>query len=139
MRHWTDDELIDSIYGIGPLDGHLDTCVECRGRRANIDLRRSGLETAPELPATVLAAQRRAVYARAERAMPGTGWIRAAFATAGVAALALTLMITRTPDRPVPVDTASVDTQLFADAWAAVASEEPRAAQPIHALFEEAP
>jgi hypothetical protein len=139
MRHWTEDELIDSIYGIGPADRHLEACADCRERRAELEQRRAEMSAAPELPPTVLAAQRRAVYARAEGGAPRASWLRAAVATAGVAAIALTLTMTRTPDQPVRVDTAAVDTQVFAEAWAAVASEEPRAAEPIHALFEEAP
>ena len=136
MRHWTDDELIDSIYGIGPVDGHLESCAECRGRRSRLEWRRLDATVAVEPSASRLAAQRRAVYERAgSHRWPG--WARAVAAPAAVGALAVTLMVSR-PAPPVRVETATVDPQLFADAWAAAVTEEPRAAEPIHALFEEA-
>ena len=133
MRHWTEDELIESIYGIGPADGHLDTCSECRSRRDVIEHRRAGQQTRPDLPASFLAAQRRAVYARAEQHLPRSVWFGAAVACAGVSVLAVGLVITR------PSDTAAADSKLIADAYAAVAADVPRAAEPINALFEEAP
>jgi hypothetical protein len=138
MRHWTDDELIDSVYGIGPADDHLESCAECRGRRARIEARRVEIAREAEPPAAILAAQRRAIYARAEQHAFRPGWMRAAAASAGVAALAVALMVFQPGTQTKRVDTAAVDPQLFAEALSAVSTEEPRAAQPIYALFEEA-
>src|ERR1019366_7637120 len=30
--HWTEEDLINHAYGIGPEDGHLDVCAGCRVR-----------------------------------------------------------------------------------------------------------
>jgi hypothetical protein len=133
MRHWTEDELIESIYGIGPADGHLDTCGDCRARRDLIVQRKSEHAAGPHLPPTFLAAQRRSIYARAEQPVSRSAWFRAAIACAGVSVLAVGLVVSR------PTDTSAVDAQMIADAYAAVAADMPRAAQPIDALFEEAP
>ncbi|HET8549614.1 MAG TPA: hypothetical protein VFL57_16505 [Bryobacteraceae bacterium] len=133
MKHWTEDDLIDSIYGIGPSDGHLDTCPECRARRDVIAQRRAEHRKLPDLPASFLAAQQRAVYARAEQCVSRSPWARAAVACAGVTVLAVGLVVSR------PRDTAAADAQMLAEAYAAAAADMPRAAEPINALFEEAP
>ncbi len=31
-RHWTEDELVAHLYGVGPTDGHLEVCNECSSR-----------------------------------------------------------------------------------------------------------
>jgi hypothetical protein len=133
MRHWTEDELIESVYGIGPADGHLDTCAACRSRRDLMEQRKSELGGEPHVSTAFLASQRRAVYTRAEQPVTRSAWLRAAVACAAVSVIAVGLVLSR------PADTSAVDAQVIAEAYAAVAMDVPRAAQPIDALFEEAP
>jgi hypothetical protein len=133
MRHWTEDELIASVYGVGPGDDHLATCGDCRARQELIEQRRALEQRSSELPPGFLAEQRRSVYARAEQPVSRPAWFRAAVACASVSVVAVGLVVTR------PRDTAAADAQVIADAYAALAREVPRAAEPIDALFEEAP
>jgi hypothetical protein len=65
--HWTDDELLATIYGIGPENGHLAECAECASRLKALQSARANIEqlAASEEPDSLfLAAQRRAIYAR---------------------------------------------------------------------------
>ncbi len=68
--HWTDDELLATIYGVGPSGKHLDGCSECRTRLAEMQSSRERLENASSIDdgasAAFLAAQRRTIYQRME-------------------------------------------------------------------------
>jgi predicted anti-sigma-YlaC factor YlaD len=66
-EHWTDDQLIDHLYGVGPGDGHLPNCAACLARFAAIETRRRQLPVDDSVNEDLLAAQRRAVYARLEK------------------------------------------------------------------------
>lgn len=65
--HWTDDELLAHIYGIGPSGNHLQECADCRSRLSAMQSNRQSLETAEQVGNDFLAAQRRAIYRRIER------------------------------------------------------------------------
>lgn len=92
--HWTDEQLIASLYGVGPENDHLRHCQKCESRRASLWSNRGALEdTEPnekELSFEFLAAQRRAVCERlaARPAWPSIpGWRR--WAPAAMALLLL--------------------------------------------------
>ena len=67
-RHWTDEQLIAERYGVGPADGHLAGCAECRARSALLVGARIERERiapiAEDVGLDFLAAQRRTIYAR---------------------------------------------------------------------------
>jgi len=69
--HWTDDELLAYIYGVGPSVNHLEGCSDCRSRLAAMQLSREGVESlapvADGVNASFLAAQRRGIYQRMEK------------------------------------------------------------------------
>ncbi len=135
--HWTEQEFINDIYGVGPGDGHLERCAECRGRREQMAMRRRAAAREPEVPAEFLAAQRRAIHQKlGARQAPAMRW---APAFAAVFVLLIGLLLIRQP-RPVaapgPVMTAA-DSQLFSDIYALEGSSEPQAVTPVRALFEE--
>jgi hypothetical protein len=73
--HWTDDELLAFIYGVGPSGNHLDGCSECRTRLASMQANRESVErsalTADGINPAFLAAQRRGIYQRMEKP---AGW-----------------------------------------------------------------
>ncbi len=66
--HWTSDELLASLYGVGPSEDHLARCADCRARLEVMRSNREGIELAAapaeEVSSVFLAAQRRAVYQR---------------------------------------------------------------------------
>jgi hypothetical protein len=66
--HWTDEQLIQHLYGIGPEGNHIDECVDCRERLTAMAAARRVLETESspleQVPFDLLAAQRRSIYSR---------------------------------------------------------------------------
>ncbi len=68
--HWTDEQLIDHLYGAGLEDSHLSGCAACAARLDAMQARRLSIEgsapTGSDLSADFLAAQRRAIYAKLE-------------------------------------------------------------------------
>jgi anti-sigma factor RsiW len=149
--HLTNDEMLDQLYGIGGPEGrsHLTECVACAHRYAGFERKRAELAAAgaTELAPSVLAAQRRAVYARLGEA-PRTqarlgslvGWTPA-LAAAALLAMALFLYRPSTPvisRQATPAHADLSDDQLFSDVYSIEESAEPRAAAPIQGLFEAA-
>jgi hypothetical protein len=69
--HWTDEEMIGYLYGVGPENGHLEHCVECQGRLSAMQVQRQALDRATAdndgVSFDFLAAQRRAIYQRLEQ------------------------------------------------------------------------
>jgi hypothetical protein len=138
-RHWSDEQLIASLYGVGPEDGHLDQCGQCRGRAEQLSARRQSLAAQPEVSDQFLAAQRRKVYARMRQADAKPGiW----FTWAPAAALAATIVFGVTLMRPAPEQRVEMagglpESTLYTEIYNEVAMTQPRAVQPIRGLFEE--
>jgi hypothetical protein len=69
--HWTDEEMIGYLYGVGPENGHLEHCADCQVRLSAMQTQRQTLESATADNDSVsfdfLAAQRRAIYQRLEQ------------------------------------------------------------------------
>ena len=131
--HLSDDQLLERFYA-GVADPHLDACAECLERFRQLEQRRA--ELAPPVAASpeFLAAQRREILARLDRRQMQWKWIPA---MAAACALAVALLVHH-PEAPKPVaQIESGDEQLFSDVYSIEQSTEPRAAAPIHGLFEE--
>jgi hypothetical protein len=146
--HLSNDELLDRMYGLGESGGsHLQECEECSDRLQALEQRRTEV-VAESLERTtvsneLLLAQRRAIYSKLGQA-PATRlhWAPAAL---GVAFLLVTgVFLVRphaeyAPELP-PASAPGVvelsNEQLFSDLYSMEQSVEPRAAAPIHALFE---
>jgi len=133
-RHWTDDDLIQSIYGVGPERNHLDECPECRERWLAFQSRRAGITVEPEVSADFLAAQRRMIYHRIEQGPRRMR--RLAPALAATLALLIALLAYRPGTTPPPPGPSPSDEQLTTDIYSMEQSAEPQAAQAMHALFE---
>jgi hypothetical protein len=146
-QHLSNDDLLDRMYGLGENGGsHLEECEECSQRFQALEQRRA--ETVAESFAKnaasneLLLAQRRAIYSKLGQA-PATR-LHWAPATLGVAFLLVTgvfLVRPHTEYRPAlaPVSVPGVELsneELFSDLYSMEQSVEPRAAAPIHALFE---
>jgi hypothetical protein len=143
-RHWTDDDFIAKVYGLGPEDDHLAECAVCRESWLQFQARRVAVLASAdrEVPAAVLASQRRAIVERiAERDHPVVKKLVPVFAAAGAIALGLflTLPTSRPPatSQETRIENPMSDAQLFQEAAAIGQSAEPRGAKPIEALFQE--
>jgi anti-sigma factor RsiW len=138
-RHWSDERLIASLYGVGPEDDHLEECSVCRARLERISARRQALATEPEVSDQFLAAQRRSVYARIRESESRPGiW----FTWAPAAALAATIVFGVTlmrlaPEQRLEVAGGLPESTLYTEIYNEVAMTQPRAVQPIRGLFEE--
>ncbi len=153
--HWTDEQMIDHLYELGPQDGHLVQCVACRNRLASLKQNRLNAERAllaSEPTAELLAAQRRRIYARLEQQQntQGAGPFMArvprwASATAVVVFLGGALFLAEDGSRitsrghsvPAQQTAAISDAQLASEVSQLAASPEPSPTKPLQALFAE--
>lgn len=133
-RHLSDDELLDRLYGLAGNEDHLEACQECASRSAAFEKRRQDLTQPEPVSTPFLAAQRRAIYSRlGEQPHSRMKW---APALAAACLLLIGLMVYR-PAAPPPAHSDSSDAKLFSDVYSMEQSTEPRAAAPIHELFED--
>ena len=132
--HWTDDQLIERLYSLGPDDGHLEQCEECAGRWRALEASRARLLVHEPASEEFLAGQRRAIYGRLEHRASRPLWsqlVATAAATAAVVLLALLL------HRPAPApDSGISDAELYSEVYSMLQSDEPLAILPVHAIFE---
>ena len=142
--HWTDDQLIEYLYGVGPEDGHLDICAHCRTRAIDMRDRQAAthsLEQASDgVSKDLLAAQRRQIYAKLSR--PIAWWGRVPFtrwASIGAAALALGAGAIYYGERQQQqaFDSMLSDAQLAQDVSRMSENPEAQPTAPLQALFEE--
>ena len=128
-RHWTNDELLDHVYGLKSSDEHLSSCDECATRRDRLERIRGDVTRPPEIPEALLAAQRRSIYQRL--GSPIRAWHPMRWAVSIIAmffaAIALTVYQPRSPLR-------SYDDQFYAELSSLAQDPAPRAVQPIEAL-----
>ena len=141
-KHWSEDELLDRLYGVGPDDDHLSVCAECDERLQALAARRRVVVSNEEctVAPALLLRQRVAVMERIER--PGSSLVSWRAATAFTCAIAIVLIFAvYQPQRPkaVVTQTASSDAQFFSEIYSEVEQIEPRAAKPMRRLFEEHP
>lgn len=134
-RHWSDDEMIARLYEVGPEGLHLQECESCAQRWQRLAAARAQILRAPAVSEGFLAAQRRAIYGRLDRTPERSpGW-----RLAPGLALAFMLLLAVLLVRPAPepeTSLASSDAQFFTEVYSVVQSTEPRAAGPLHGLFE---
>jgi hypothetical protein len=146
--HLSSDELLDRLYGLGEAEGkaslHLQECAGCADRLRAFEQRQAETAASPEVSSEFLAAQRRGIYARLEDGPQ----LHSRWAPALAAAFALAVGLfwvypahharPQVPNRPAPAARTEItDEQLFSDVYSMEQSDEPRAAVPMHALFED--
>jgi hypothetical protein len=130
--HLTEDQLLDQLYGVAS-HPHADSCAQCSARFGELQERRAELARPMQASPQFLAAQRSKIVARMEqRPSFGLKWVPA-LATA--CAIAIAFFVYRPAPAPPRPDIA-VDEQLYSELYSIEQSTEPRAAAPIHALFE---
>ena len=133
MKHWTENDFEEWLYGLKEEDHHVEECPECRCELDRLRMQRARITEQPEISQEFLAAQRRSIYRRLHE--PRHSWValRWALPVAMVLVMVFGLTLQR-GRRPVP---AISDEQLFSDLTAIEQSAEPKAIAPMHKLFEE--
>jgi hypothetical protein len=146
--HLSNNQLLEQVYGVGSGEAHLRECPECSARLESL-LRikarhQAGAHARAHASSAFFAAQRRAVYARLDRA--AASYVRWAPALAGAAILAVGLVLmphaqVRAPRATAPAAHVELsdNEQLFSDLYSMEQSVEPSADAPIHELFDDDP
>jgi predicted anti-sigma-YlaC factor YlaD len=141
--HWTEEQLIAHLYGIGPEDGHIDHCDVCRQTLASMQAHREMVELssspAEEVSLDLLAAQRREIYAKITE--PTRWWSNLRLGRWAPAAVALIVlgggvMVFEQNQRQAAPNGIS-DAQLAQDVSRMAEDPEPPPTAPLQALFEE--
>jgi hypothetical protein len=145
--HLSNDELLDRMYGLGQNGvSHLQECEECSSRFEALEQKRAAVVAESQGTNAIsnerLLAQRRAIYSKLGQA-PATRlhWAPAALGVAFLLVTGVFLVRPHAQYSPVlpPATVSGVELsneQLFSDLYSMEQSVEPRAAAPIHALFE---
>lgn len=142
--HWTDEQLIAHLYGVGPPERHIENCADCQARLLGMQSQRQAAEELGASPVDVsfefLAVQRRKIY---EKITESTRWWshlqlrRWASAAAGLAVIAGGLLIVEHDRRPRGMPNNISDAQLAQDVSRMAENPESPATAPLQALFEE--
>ena len=133
MKHWTENDFKEWLYGLKDEDHHFAECADCRGERDRLRVERARLMEQPEISQDFLASQRRSIYRRLHE--PGYHWVALRWALPVAMVLVMVFGLTLQRERrSVP---AISDEQLFSDLTAIEQSAEPKAIAPMHKLFEE--
>jgi hypothetical protein len=140
QRHWTNDELLDHLYGLGPEDGHEKECAECQQRIVAMQSRRAGRADEPWVPEEFLRTQRESITRQlAVVEGPKRVWWRAPAWAALMVAVAVALSWPQPDGQNLSArnNAAVQDSGMYLEIYQTISSEEPRALAPMHSLFEE--
>ena len=133
MKHWTENDFKQCLYGLKDDDQHLEECLECRAEMDRLQTVRSRITEQPEISQDFLAAQRRSIYRRLYESQHN--WVMLRWALPAVMVLVMVFGLTLQRGRlSAP---AISDEQLFSDLTAIEQSAEPKAIAPMHKLFEQ--
>jgi hypothetical protein len=138
-QHWTDEQLLAHLYGVGPEDGHLSECPACDARIGEMQVNRESFEALRKSNADVsfefLAKQRRAIYAGLGQKRSAFGIRRWASAMAMVAVAAGGVIVIE--ERHQAMNPQTSDAQLVEEVSQLAQDQTPAAVAPIEALFQE--
>ena len=138
-KHWTDDQLVAHLYGVGPEDGHLQDCAACRLRIAKMQSNRKSFEALREADEGVtfefLARQRRAIYARLDGKRSALGMRRWTSVVAMVAAAVGAIIVIE--ERRQVDDRQISDAQLVEEVSRMAQDTTPTSVVPMEGLFQE--
>ena len=133
MKHWTENDFKEWLYGLKDEDLHLEECAECRGESERLQMARARTMEQPEISQEFLAAQRRSIYRRLHDSRHTWFTLRWALPVAMVVLMAFGLTLQKGRRSTAAIS----DEQLFSDLTAIEQSAEPKAIAPMHKLFEE--
>ncbi len=134
-RHWSDDELLGRLYGIGPQEPHLEECALCGARWRELADRRRLLLDPPAVPEGFLQDQRASILRRLE-SVSLSRWSRRLVPAFAVLLVVLAVALSG-PSPDTGEKLAGLDSQFYSEVYSVVSSAEPRVAAPIRALFQE--
>lgn len=134
MNHWSERDFKQWLYGLKEEDSHLHDCSQCRAELDRLRLTRQRVVAPPEVSNEFLDAQRRTIYNRLTHAARNFAPLRWALSVAMLLVLVAGLTLPRFRNSPV---TLTNDEQLFSDLAAIEQTDEPKAIQPLHKLFED--
>lgn len=132
MKHWTEKDFTDWMYGLKEADTHVAACPECGGEIERLRLERGRTISLPEVSHEFLAAQRRSIYQRLGRPIHNWHPMRWGISVAALAVVVLSVTLHTWKSEP-----AISDEQLFSDLATMEQSNEPKAIAPVHKFFEE--
>lgn len=135
-KHWSDEEMVARLCGVGPENDHLSMCDSCARRWDAIRCRYESLRPPRiEVSREFLAAQRRAVHARLrEKRHPFPRVLVPVIVTLLLAAI---VIVYKPAHEQPPAKTTISDSQLFEDVFSRISDPAPRSVGPIRSLFEE--
>lgn len=135
-RHYTDDDLVARLFGVGPEDEHLDSCEAC-SRRWNQIRQRHLLRRSSELevPVELLAAQRRAILARVEKKPRKSPLRWIPLPVGALLVLVMALVVFKPAPQRQTTDAIS-DDQALQDVFTVASRMEPAGLKPVESLFE---
>ena len=133
MKHWTEPDFHQWLYGLKEPDAHVDACPQCRSELDRLALERRRVLSPPEVSEEFLAEQRRAIYVRLHQRSRSWAPLRWAASIAMVLMVVFGLTLMRSKKSTAIL----TDEQLFSDLAAIEQTAEPKAIQPLHKLFEE--
>ena len=142
--HWTDEQLIQHLYGIGPEGNHIEQCRDCgerlsamRSARRMLEAESSVLE---QVPFDLLAAQRRSIYSRIAGISSERIGLQLRRWTAAAAMVFLlgggAMILEQNRSRQV-VQNKESDAQLAQEVSRMAQDSEPSATAPLQGLFDE--
>jgi hypothetical protein len=142
--HWTDEQLIEHLYGIGPEGNHIEECEACHERLlAMLAARRlAESESSPseQVSFDFLAAQRRSIYARVEQ-IPGwrIGLQLRRWAAAGAMVVLLGggFFLYEQNQHQQALQNKVTDAQLVQEVSQMAQDSEPSPTAPLRGLFDE--
>ena len=137
--HWTDEDLIAHLYGVGPEGNHVEECAECSGRLTGFEARRNALDQGQqEVPYELLTAQRRKFYQRlGEPARWWTAWRLRSWTSAAATGLVLWGgLAVYQRQQPTTNESRVSDAELAQEVSNMSQDSEPQSTAPLEALFE---
>jgi hypothetical protein len=136
-QHWTDEQLLAHLYGVGPEDGHLNTCAVCRTRITDMQANRVSFEAnhREDVSFELLARQRRAIYAGLSKPRSVLALPRWTSAVAMVAVAAGGIIVIE--ERQQASHPSISDAQLVEEVSQMAQDPTPAAVAPMEALFQE--
>ena len=93
MKHWTENDFEQWLYGLKEQDSHTGTCPECRAELERLTLTRRLAVAEPEIPEEFLAEQRRSIYHRLQNAGRNFAPLRWAVSLAVLLAVVVSLTL----------------------------------------------
>ncbi len=134
-HHWTEEQFVERIYGIGLEDGHLEKCALCKRKWDEYAGRREAyLSGRPIIPYGDLAQQRHAI--RKRLAAGRRNFRLHILSPLATALLVLVIITVLRPVRKSGTVESPSDAELYREVFTMVSSTTPTAVEPLQSLFE---